>query len=171
MEYKASMDNLAYIITIGVVGLGVYMFLGSKIIVSLILMMVVLLAFLWSPRRYYVNEIELVIVRFIGKVSIPLDSIAEIETPNKELTKGVVRTFGVGGLFGYFGKFYNSRLGQMDFYVTQRKNYVLIKLYSGKKIMLSPNDIGLGEEISRRKGSVGEGSRVDRGCPECGVAP
>jgi hypothetical protein len=51
-----------------------------------------------------------------------------------------MRTFGNGGLFGYTGKYYNSRFGKMTWYCTQRKNYVLLILSDKKKIVITPDN-------------------------------
>ena len=50
-----------------------------------------------------------------------------------------IRTFGVGGLFGYFGKFFNSKIGRLTMYGTRRNNTVLIET-DNKKIILTPDD-------------------------------
>ncbi|MBS4044542.1 MAG: hypothetical protein KGZ59_12085 [Chitinophagaceae bacterium] len=64
-------------------------------------------------------------------------SVGQLE---KEKLKGTIRTFGVGGLFGYFGKFYNNKIGVMTLYATRRSNYVLIKTSANKKIILTPDN-------------------------------
>jgi hypothetical protein len=62
--------------------------------------------------------------------------------------RGTIRTFGVGGLFGYFGKFHTPNIGHITFYATQRVNKVLIVTKQGKKIILTPDDIGLIQNIN-----------------------
>lgn len=67
-----------------------------------------------------------------------LDTLAKMIT---------IRTFGVGGLLGYFGKFYTPQIGHMTFYATQRTNRILIVDKQGKKFLLTPDDISLIEKI------------------------
>ncbi len=50
------------------------------------------------------------------------------------------RTFGVGGLFGYSGHYHNETIGDMTFYATQNKNWVLVHTIKGESIILTPDD-------------------------------
>lgn len=59
---------------------------------------------------------------------------------DEESLKGSIRTFGVGGLFGYFGKYFNRTLGSMTWYATRKDNFVLILTNDDKKIILTPNE-------------------------------
>ena len=52
----------------------------------------------------------------------------------------VFRTFGVGGLYGYYGKFYNRTFGSMTWYATRRDKLVLVKFQNKKKIILTPDE-------------------------------
>jgi hypothetical protein len=52
----------------------------------------------------------------------------------------VIRTGGIGGLFGYYGWFRSSNLGSIFYYATQSKNRILIELNDGEKIMITPDD-------------------------------
>jgi hypothetical protein len=61
--------------------------------------------------------------------------------------KGTIRTFGVGGLFGYFGKFHTPGIGHSTFYATQRKNKILIVTSNDKKIVITPDDNSLAEKL------------------------
>jgi len=128
MEYKASKDLTVQIITIGVVIL--FAFLGYKSIMGLInsngnlapilfhwsvivfLFGTLLLCFLYAPKSYSVNEDKLVIHRPLNDKYIPIDSIVEIRPINKSEFKGTIRTFGVGGLFGNYGKFHSNGHGK-----------------------------------------------------------
>lgn len=62
------------------------------------------------------------------------------EVLEKDALYWSIRTFGVGGLFGYFGKFANAKLGNMTWYATRRDKTVLIKTAGNKKIILTPDD-------------------------------
>jgi len=53
---------------------------------------------------------------------------------------GLSRTFGVGGLFGYSGHFHNSTIGDMTFYATQQKNWVLMHTFAGEAIVVTPDN-------------------------------
>ena len=58
----------------------------------------------------------------------------------KKKLSWAVRIFGVSGLFGYWGKFSNTKLGSMTWYSTRRNNAVLITTIYNKKIVLTPNE-------------------------------
>lgn len=151
MKFKASMDKTTTILTATIsvlfIVIIIFQFLTiyntSKWVVLItysFLIILYLIVVLFKPRYYNLNYEELIINRFIGNVSIRKSGIKSVEIIDKEKLKGSIRTFGVGGLFGYFGKFYNSTFGAMTWYATKRSNYILIKTTSNKKIIITPNN-------------------------------
>ena len=53
--------------------------------------------------------------------------------------KNSCRSGGVGGLFGYYGNFYNKKFGgDMKWYATQMKKFVIIKARKVKKDNTGP---------------------------------
>lgn len=62
----------------------------------------------------------------------------------------MIRTFGVGGLFGNYGKFYTQGLGNITMYGTQNKNFILIKT-ENKKILITPDDLRIIDHLKSRK--------------------
>ncbi|MBP6664010.1 MAG: hypothetical protein KA168_01840, partial [Chitinophagales bacterium] len=50
-----------------------------------------------------------------------------------------IRLFASGGMWGYYGFFYSFKMGKMWWYVTQRKNYVLIQTTDDTQYLLSPD--------------------------------
>ena len=165
MEYKASLDTLAKRITIGIFILLIV--IGQKSVRTLLvaqgdtttilihtgtllLFIVILLgSWLYAPQSYTVDSNDLTIRRPIGKVSIKLSDIKQVWTLADNETKGTIRTFGVGGLFGYFGKFHTPGIGHMTFYASQRKNKILIVTNSDKKIVITPDDISLVDKLKQ----------------------
>lgn len=157
MKFKASLDTAAKIITGGIFLLFVYLghrnvqeILESRadgsnyllpILILVFLMMVLGGTWLFSPQAYEIGDGKLTVKRWIGDLGIGLHEIVEIKELTKEETKGTIRTFGVGGLFGYFGRFYIPGIGKVLFYATQRKNKVLIKMKDEKQIILTPDDL------------------------------
>lgn len=156
MEYKASLDTLAKIISAGTVIL--FLFIGYKSVqvliiskgdptailihggVLLFLIAVILGGYLFAPQTYTVDGTDLTIVRPMNNKKIKLTDITEIRTIAEGEMTGTIRTFGNGGLFGYYGKYYNSKIGNMTFYATQRKNQILIQTIQGHKIIITPDD-------------------------------
>jgi hypothetical protein len=163
MEYKASLDTLSKVITFGVFIL--FIFIGQKSVktmmlaegdlttilvhsgILLLFISIVLGPWLFAPKSYTVTSSELIINRSVGKVEIKFSDIDEVRILSDAEMSGLLRTFGNGGLFGYYGKFYNSKMGHMTLYATQRKNRILIQTSQGKKIIITPDDIGIIEKL------------------------
>ena len=162
MDYKASKGMTVQIITIGVAVL--FAFLGYKSVMGLIhangnmtpilihssllifLLGTISLCFLLAPQKYTVDTDYLKVHRPLSYKYISLDSIIEVRAVDKSELKGMIRTFGVGGLFGNYGKFYTNGLGNVTMYGTQSENYILIKT-KRKKILITPDDLGIIEQI------------------------
>ena len=111
--------------------------------VLLFLIAIIFVCYILSPRYYQLDETTLTINKAIKSRKLLLREISDVKLITKEDLKGTYRTFGVGGLFGYYGKFRNQHLGAMTWYATQNKNYLLLVLKSGDKIVLTPDDIQL----------------------------
>ena len=164
MEYKASLDTLAKIITASTVIL--FLFIGYRSVralsvshsdsitllihggLLLILFVTLLVCFLYSPRSYKVDNVDLTIVRPANNKKIKLTDISEIRAIAEGEMTGTVRTFGDGGLFGYYGKYYNSKIGSMTLYATQKQNRILITTKQGKKIVITPDDLSIIDYIN-----------------------
>jgi hypothetical protein len=163
MDYKASLDTLAKVMTSGTFIL--FVIIGYQSVsairsapgdrttiyihggILLLFVAILLGSWLFAPRSYTLDGTELTINRPIGGVSINRSSIKEVRLLEAGELKGTIRTFGNGGLFGYYGKYYNSGIGHMTWYTTQSKNTVLIVTNEGKKVVISPDDTSLVEKL------------------------
>jgi hypothetical protein len=105
---------------------------------------------LFAPQFYILDPVELIIYRPYKDVIIKLKDIQEIRIIDDSDLGRTIRTAGVGGLFGYFGKYYCSNYGSVTFYTTQRRNKVLIQTYNGDAIIITPDDLQLVSEIRDR---------------------
>ncbi len=162
------MDTLAIIMTFGVVIL--FVAIGQNSVrtllkfenidfttilihsgILLLLVAILLGSYLYSPQQYQIRNGQLVVKRPIGSKTMALNDITEIRKIKKGEMSGTIRTFGVGGLFGYYGKFHNSTFGHMTYYVTQRKNMILLKTKAEKKIIISPDNINLADSLEKFK--------------------
>ena len=105
---------------------------------ALCLMAVIIFCWLYAPRSYAIDNGKLTIKRRLKNKEVSLDSLKSI-THYPEKMKGLtLRTFGNGGLFGYFGKYYNSAMGNFNMYSTKGKDFYVLDL--GKsKIGISPD--------------------------------
>jgi len=104
-------------------------------------------AYLYAPKSYTLNDTSLIINKVIGKVWIDLNTVKEVEKI-PQFDGGTIRTFGSGGFFGYYGKFYNRVIGKMNMYVTRRDTMILLKTKDDRNIIISPDDIGLFDKLS-----------------------
>jgi len=123
----------------------IYIFTGG------FLMSLIIFMFLYMPQKYIVSKEELIIKRIIGDFKVERKKILKVIHPDRSYLSFVVRVFGNGGLFGYTGYFWNKSFGKMHWFVTQRKNYVVIDMGTKRKIVLSPDDYdGLIDALQNR---------------------
>ncbi|MDR2205463.1 MAG: PH domain-containing protein [Flavobacteriaceae bacterium] len=93
---------------------------------------------MFSPISYSIDK-EFISVYFLFfKKKIPRKDIVEIKTLESKEVKFSIRTFGIGGFFGYIGFFYNSKFGNMRWFATNRNYFILISTNNRKKIVISP---------------------------------
>ena len=151
MTYKASMDNLAKGITIGVTILFAFIIIGQYSIIkdagraipiytTITLLLIYFIAFAFRPINYNITTDKLIIHRLFADVKIDRSQIKSVELLDKEKISWAIRTFGVGGLFGYYGKFANTKLGSMTWYATRKDRTVLVRTIDNKKIILTPDE-------------------------------
>ena len=151
MVFKTSLDKLAKVVTAVIIILfTAIIFLQlifiqdfgntSSIITITTLLISYLIAFIFRPISYIILDELLVIHRPLLDIKIALTEIENIVVLDSQELKGTIRTFGVGGLWGYWGSFANSRIGAMKWYATRMSNAVLITTGNNKKIVLTPDD-------------------------------
>lgn len=161
MTYKASLDNLAKIASISITLLFVFILYFQypilqyesywlTIFISGLLVLTYAISLGYSPRSYQISGDYFVINRLFYDAKYERRKIEKVEILNKEQMGFAIRTFGVGGLFGYFGYYASKNQGSMLWYATQRENFVMIHFEGNKKIVLTPDDaIGFVAELTR----------------------
>jgi hypothetical protein len=151
MTYKASLDTFTKITTIGVTLLFAAIIIGQyplikysgyafPIFTTVLIVLTYFIAFAFRPIDYKILANELIIHRLAGNVKILRSQIKSVEVLDKKKIAWSVRTFGVGGLFGYYGKFANAKLGPMTWYATRRDRTVIIRTLNNKIIILTPDN-------------------------------
>jgi Bacterial PH domain len=140
-SFSASYDSTAKIVTafvfiIPVVAAATTMSAVAACVGALILIS----SYAWSPRSYAIVDRYIVVSRLIGDVQIPIDDIREARPATPEDFRFAIRLFGSGGLFGYYGLFRTNALGKSTWYVTNRKNRIVI-ITGAKTFVLSPDDV------------------------------
>ena len=150
MEFKASLNTTTKIITIigSLILIGVnlpilffqqYIFWVTICILALTLV-IFIISWGFSTKGYKIENQMLVIKRPLGNKNFALKDFQSIERIAKKDLRFSLRVFGNGGLFGYYGKFYNRKFGKMTWFVTNLNNSILIKMTDGKKIVVTPDE-------------------------------
>ena len=149
--FKAPLDKLSIGISIGIAALFLLIILlqtgpsgggsiAAPLISSLLFGGIYLMAYLYHPTAYEVSTDRLIICRPLSHVAIERSVIQSVNLLQASDMGAVIRTFGVGGLFGYFGKFASASIGKMTWYATRRDRYVWIKTHDGINIIVTPDD-------------------------------
>lgn len=115
---------------------------NSELITELIVLNVIMLPMILiceglAPQRLEISKKKLVILRRYKSVTIHADEVLSVDRLPKNALRGAVRTCGVGGFFGYFGRYYQGSIGAFQLYATSFDNLFLIRLANGKKIVIS----------------------------------
>ncbi len=97
--------------------------------------LVVLMPYGFSPRGFSLSPDGLRIHRPFGTHVLPFDRIRAARRAQSGELCGL-RTFGSGGMFGFFGWFWSRRLGHYRAYVTHRQDMVLVE--AERPYLLSP---------------------------------
>jgi hypothetical protein len=111
--------------------------LGSLIVLNVIFLPTILACEGLAPQRLEIGESQIVILRRYKSIVINRDEIKSVQPLSKSDFRGVIRTCGVGGLFGYFGHYYSNKLGSFRLFATSFQNLFLIELWSGKSVVIS----------------------------------
>ena len=148
--FKTSLDTNAFLITIGVAFLFVMIIAvqfshwdrsgAGKYFSVILLSLIYFFAYLFKPVNYKITNEELIIYRHVKSVHIPRKNIVSAESVDREMISWSLRTMGVGGLFGYYGRFMNYRIGNMIWYATRKDRAVLIRTIRDEKIILTPDE-------------------------------
>ncbi len=151
MTYKTSTDKFAKVTTAIITILFALFIIGQLMLITVeakpvgvitvsILAFTYLAIYAYRPINYKLKEDELIIHRLISDVKISSAEIKSMQQLDKEKLTGSWRILGVEGLFGYWGKFTNRKMGTMTWYNTRMNNYVLITTIYDKHIVITPDE-------------------------------
>jgi hypothetical protein len=99
-----------------------------------------LLAYGFSPRGYLLTGETLIVRRLIGNVRIPLQGLRVARAATADDLAGAIRLWGNGGLFGYYGLYRTTALGKCHWYVTSRRDAVVVAT-EPRTVVVSPRDV------------------------------
>lgn len=150
MFFKASLDITSKIITTSIALFDLILLLTLYILLKdqgyvvlipvIILSLTILFTYLYQPLGYEITNDQVEIHRRINKFYINRTEIISVKTLSDTELGRSWRRMGNGGMFGYTGYYSSSKQGKMRWFVSQRKNYVVLMMQNGKKMILSPDD-------------------------------
>lgn len=114
-------------------------FQGMPKYTSIGLLLIYLLVYGLRPVRYTVTPEHLVIHRPLKDVKIERSMIESVTVIDKSDIAWTMRIFGSGGLFGYFGRFRNKKIGIMTWYATRKDSAIWVRTINNKNIILTPD--------------------------------
>ena len=92
-----------------------------------------------APKGYALNDVELLIDREMKPIRIPLGEITEVRALEDGVLRSSLRLMGTSGYYGYYGLFWNRKLGKFRAYTTRTKDLLAVKTEQGL-FVLSPDD-------------------------------
>ncbi len=138
--FPASYDRTTKIISTAIcvllLGIGL---VTQSVLVACISLVVIMLAYGYSPSGYTVTNRSIIVKRLLTTAHVSLEDAREARMATADDVRGCFRLWGSGGLFGYYGLFWTSRLGKCTWYVTARKRSVVV-ITGSKTALFSPND-------------------------------
>ena len=150
--YKASLDWSAKLVTAFVTVLFVSILVSFPMSISfgftfVLLTTIYVFCYLYRPLEYVVGADKIIIKRPFRDKEIAITTIKDVYAIKKNSMGWMMKTFGNGGLFGFYGEFRSGRYGQMTWYATRRSNYVMLETTEHEKIVLTPDDPDMVKEI------------------------
>jgi hypothetical protein len=110
-----------------------------SMIMTVVFAAILLLSYAWSPKQFETDALNITIRKMWNPIIIPRETIIESRLIEADDISGSVRLMGSGGLFGYYGKFNNSKLKTYNLQAGNRVNLVLLKT-TKKTYVLTPDN-------------------------------
>ena len=109
---------------------------ANDIAVSLFVLSMLVVCRIYSVRGYSVKDGRLFVHRFGWAKRFDLATLSEAAYEPGAM-QGSVRTWGIGGVFGFIGHFRNGVLGPYRAYATDPARTVVLK-FGGKTVVVTP---------------------------------
>ena len=104
--------------------------------VILIILLSLVSILVYAPKEIALDDTCLTLTKGAGTLRIPYSDMEEVRMYNPRNT-GNIRVFGIGGVCGYIGRFYNRDIGYYTSYVGDYEQAFFIRTRKGKKYLLS----------------------------------
>ena len=145
----------------GFIGIIIIMLLISRkandhiallVVIGLLVLYMSALAYgiLNTPYSYQLSTELLVINRRRSPLKIPLDEIQKARVFSNDDRKGLVKTFGAEGVIGNLGRFSTNLHKKLHVLTSRDTNWTLILMKTGKKYIISPDNLELIQKINDR---------------------
>jgi len=139
VEFKAAkLNTVALVVTVLVsvllIGLSIFFVIMVPVgwLFALGMIGLLIACYALSPKRYVILGDMFTIEKIVGtKFTIPLSEIEGYARVTDISKLRMARTFGNGGLFGFYGMFTTAEYGTVNFQLTTFKNAFIIKSRKG----------------------------------------
>jgi len=141
MTFSASYDRTTKIISVSLCLLLLAIIAATHmLVVAVPSVVIILVSYAYSPRSYVIGGRSIEVRRLAGPSRISLDDVREVRRVTPDDFRGSIRIWASGGVFGYYGLFSTTKLGKSTWYVTNRRNSVVV-ITGSKTALFSPDDM------------------------------
>jgi hypothetical protein len=133
-RWSKSVWGISIVTTLALIGIGfMYLFIPDaemgweRYLLMMLMVPFPAIVFCTSPRYLCLYGNELIIKRWVGRVTIYTKDIISIEEADRSVILRSKRTMGNGGMFGYFGHFYSRLYGKYRMFAGELSNLYLIR--------------------------------------------
>ena len=102
-----------------------------------------------TPVRYTISDDTFSIVSRWNTIRIPLKDIQAVREFGVEDKKKFRKNLGAEGVLGNVGSYSSALHKELTLYTSRDTNWVLMTRKNGKKVVISPDDMGLVEYLRR----------------------
>jgi hypothetical protein len=94
-----------------------------------------------APRGFSIERGALRVVRPLASIAIPLERVRAVGMVDGEVVRRSVRTLGVHGVFGNYGRFWSRALGAFRLYARRSRGaFVVVDAEGAGRLVLAPSD-------------------------------
>lgn len=104
--------------------------------VILLVFLTLCVIFFYAPKEISLTEDRLILTKGASRLTLRYADIQDVRMYDPRST-GNIRVFGIGGIFGYVGRYYNRDIGYYTSYVGDYSQAFLLETRTRKKYLLS----------------------------------
>lgn len=154
-EYETTLDKInrtktvVLILLIAIIDFAIYHQTDSYyvgVVITIVLVSFIGFIYASQPSKIILTREEIILLCISKNISIPLSEIESVRWFTEEDRHGLIRTFGSGGLFGYFGIYSSVTVPKIQCFAKRDANWVLIESARGNYI-ITPDDESFVEQL------------------------